>query len=254
MNTHTKHPFSFEYNFASQWPFASHSQKTIDVLPMQKLLASIYANGNDCLGLSGKQVMQNMAPFQGKPSAIKVMLTPQYWIMLNFVITRIIVICITQEKAATWKVDDFFHRKQPSVSGDRWVDSYSNHLMKNIRMVHKGVALQTTRDGGWLFNAVSLSLTGSERSAAELSTDSTGTLCTWNTTTPSTLKVVGDICPTFNEARDACIYPNGFYSAYTIQALALVIGIRIRAIYPTMPGNYSLANINDGTTLHITFM
>ncbi|ELU04924.1 hypothetical protein CAPTEDRAFT_188091 [Capitella teleta] len=189
-NARTKQKQAKCHGIAAQWPFASHSQKTINVLPMQKLLASIYANGNDCLGLSGKQVMQNMAPFQGKPSAIK-------------------------EKAATWKVDDFFHRQQPS-----------------------GVALQTTRDGGCLFNAVSLSLTGSERSAAELSTDSTGTLCTWNTTTPSTLKVVGDICLTFNEARDACIYPNGFYSAYTIQALALVIGIPIRAIYPTMPESH----------------
>ncbi|ELU16698.1 hypothetical protein CAPTEDRAFT_199162 [Capitella teleta] len=50
------------------------------------------------------------------------------------------------------------------------------------------------------------------------------------------LKDAKYVCPTFDEALNACISPNGFSSAYTIQALATVIGIPIRAIYPRMPG------------------
>ncbi|ELT91846.1 hypothetical protein CAPTEDRAFT_197412 [Capitella teleta] len=52
------------------------------------------------------------------------------------------------------------------------------------------------------------------------------------------LKDAKYVCPTFDEALNACISPNGFSSAYTIQALATVIGIPIRAIYPRMPGTW----------------
>ncbi|ELT91429.1 hypothetical protein CAPTEDRAFT_214198, partial [Capitella teleta] len=144
------------------------------------------------------------------------------------------------EKAATWKLDDFFHREQPSVNGDRYVDSYSNALMRNLGLGHEGVALQTTGDGGCLFNAVSLSLTGFERSASVLRARTALEMALHREyyVALDSLKDAKYVCPTFDEALNACISPNGFSSAYTIQALATVIGIPIRAIYPRMPGTW----------------
>ncbi|ELU01394.1 hypothetical protein CAPTEDRAFT_211850 [Capitella teleta] len=188
------------------------------------ITASMPSSGNDCVGLNAKQVLQNLAPFRGKPWLIK-------------------------EKAATWKVDDFCHREQPSVSVDRYVDSYSNALMRNLGLGHEGVTLQTTGDGGCLFNAVSLSLTGSERSASELRARTALEMALHREyyVALDSLKDAKYVCPTFDEALNACISPNGFSSACTIQALATVIGIPIMAINPRMPGNRSLNNIDDGS-------
>jgi len=128
------------------------------------------------------------------------------------------------------------------------VDKVALSYLVKVQATHLGTPYSVTGNGSCLFNAVSVALCGSE----ELSTELRYRTCIemvlkidHYTTIPKAKQLIL-VSPNYVSSIFDCVSRNGWSSSWTLIALADVIDIQIKSVYPPMNSaqDFSFKSLN----------